>query len=96
MTEPSRSDTISPRRRLLEEVLEERSRVVAGLPIERQDPPPGSRLWYLGGVRLATNARGRDVRRKVMFLAVFALAWLEAIDGSPADAGAGGEQDGVG
>lgn len=76
---------ISPRRALLEEVLEERSKVVAGLPIDEQDPGSGSPLWPLGAARLANGAtfhmRSLVERRvHVLALCVMALAWLERVD----------------
>lgn len=73
-----KSAGISPRRALLEEVLRERSKVVAGLPVDLQDPRPSSVLWPLGAGRLA--ARGRHDRHAVLELAVLALAWLERHD----------------
>lgn len=77
MTEsPHQSAGISPRRALLEEILRERSRVVAALPIESQDPPASSFLWPLGAARVAR----RCSRAGALQLAVLALAWLEAFD----------------
>lgn len=84
MNGPShKSAGISPRRALIEEVLEERSRVVAGLPVDVQDPPASSVLWSFGAVRLAVVARsnsGALRRRAIVELAVVALAWLERFD----------------
>lgn len=94
MSDRSRKSAgISPRRALLEEVLEERSRVVAALPIDRQDPGPRSPLWMLGAGRCAGRAQLGE-RQGALDLAVMALAWLEAF-GLPADLGAGGEDDPV-
>ena len=75
-----KSAGISPRRALHEEVLEERSKAVAGLPINDQDPGSDSLLWTIGAYRLA-KPRGPSTRRRaVLQLCVMALAWLEAID----------------
>jgi hypothetical protein len=89
-----KSDGISPRRRLLEEVLRERSKVVAGLPIENQDPPAESLLWPLGLMRVTTAG---DHRQRALEAAVIALAWLEACERDlPAERGAVREDDPVG
>lgn len=79
---------LSPRRRLLEEVLEARSRVVARLAPLDEDPPPSSWQWPVGIARLAASARGRGLlgRRAIAVdIAVVTLAWLERIDGELAD-----------
>jgi glutathione S-transferase len=85
----SRSDTISggdlpPRRRLLEEILEARSRVVARLEPLDDDPPASSWQWPVGLARLAARARARQSlagkRATALDCAVVSLAWLERID----------------
>lgn len=100
MTEPNvKSAGITPRRALLEEVLEERSKAVATLPVIEEDPPWSSLAWPMGIMRLATASRKDPafLREHVRNVAVVALAWLEAIDRElPADRGAGRQQDPVG
>lgn len=103
MREPDReSDVISPRRRLLEEVLVERSKVVAALPAELEHDPPGASMqWPTGVIRLLWRVpRALLGRRRVALkIAVVAVAWLEAIDRDlelPAEGGVGGQKDPVG
>lgn len=83
-----KSSPISGRRELLEELLAERSKVVAGMPITDQDPPSSSVLWPLGALRVTggrwLTQRGR--RRAALDLGVLALAWLERIDSERAKA----------
>lgn len=95
MTQSRQTD--SPRRALLEEVLEERSKVVAALPIDDQDPPAGSWLWSFGATRLvgaARLAKGPRKRHALLQLCVLAIAWLERFD-TQAQAEVGGEGLGV-
>lgn len=84
MDDPVKSDGISARRRLLEEVLEERSKAVATLPILDEEPGGGSFAWDAGIARLMVPPRpGRSLlERRVLArnVAVVALAWMEAID----------------
>ena len=76
-----KSAGISPRRALLEELLEERSKAVAALPVDEQEPPSSAALWPLGIGRMTGKVRwGYDRRRAALELAVVAFAWLEQID----------------
>lgn len=68
----------------------ERSKAVAGLPADRQDPGSGSALWPAGATRLAV----RRSRQGALQLAVLALAWLERFD-ADAQPERGGESVGV-
>jgi hypothetical protein len=98
--ETGKSDAISdeapgPRRRLVEEVLEARSRVVAHLEPLDDDPPASSWQWPVGIARLAARAHGRSIENRRAIardVAVVALAWLERIDEELGpERGAGGE-----
>jgi hypothetical protein len=71
------------RRELLEEVLRERSKVVADLPIEVDELHGASPFWALGLGRVAGHGMGGPLlrrRRAALLCGVVVLAWLEAID----------------
>jgi len=83
MADSVKSSGISRRRMLLEEVLAERSKAVATLPLLEDEPAAASPLWRAGIARLAAARLGGPLpRRRVVArnIAVVALAWLEAID----------------
>lgn len=62
-------------------MLIERSKVVAALPVDEQEPSASSPLWALGAHRVTGWWVGERPARKVALeLAVLALAWLERID----------------
>ena len=87
------TEELPPRRRLLEEVLEARSRVVARLEPLEEDPPGSSWQWSVGIARLAARARTRTglagKRETALQVAVVALAWLERLDEDLAAKGRG-------
>jgi hypothetical protein len=71
------------RRQLLEEVLQERSKVVADLPIDVDELHGASPFWALGLGRVAGHGMGGPLlrrRRAALLCGVVVLAWLEAID----------------
>lgn len=72
------------RRELLEEILRERARVVAELPVTVDEEHASSPLWGLGIARLGGRAMSArpllEKRRRVLLVTVVGLAWLEAID----------------
>lgn len=96
MGDVDQSAGIAPRRRLIEELLAERSKVVALMPTWDTEPPASSSLWTLGVVRMAGRvnmSRDRQRRRRAALeLGVVVLAWLEAIDRElPAQPRVGGQ-----
>lgn len=77
-----KSNAISARRRLLEEVLAERSKTVALLELDVEEPPGHSRFWPYGLARWAVTAPAElgARRQRALECCQIAFAWLEAID----------------
>jgi hypothetical protein len=83
------TDPAAARRELLEEVLAQRHRAIAFLPINEEEPAGSSLAWQMGLSRWAfstpigSSHRRRMLearRQRALECAAIAVAWIEALD----------------